>query len=591
MSNRFINPRDQFLDPTPSPYAGGLLYFYETGSVTPADTFSDSDLSTANTNPVVLNSAGRLPNSVFMDPNVTYKVVLKDSDGVTIWTEDPVSDPAANVTAAFQVYAGDPNGNLAGSAGTPGGSGSSVAWDITNNLLYVCTTTGNASTAVWTQIGAALAGAIQKTGIISPTALASDQNDYSPTGNSTASIIRQDASANVVITGLAGGVVGAQKTYINTSADKTQTLADEAFNTSSAAANRFAFGGNSIILYPGQSIELIYDATTSRWRQEGTHPMLPMPSPGGRLTLESGVPVSTSDQTSKTTIYYTPYLHGYVPLYNGNNWYVAPFSELSQTLADTTKSPAAAAVNTLYDLFVWNDAGTLRLSRGPAWSNSGAGTSARGTGAGTTELERLHGVWVNKNAITNGPAAQRGVYVGTIATNGTGANGQMAMMFNPTAAAGGTNNRLDVFNAYNRVKFTSQSRDNTNFWAYTTATIRAANGSNLNRVTAVFGLNEDAVTSRYCVHTYNTVSAGNIARAGVGRDSTSAFDGCPGSLESGLTAGGQLTIGFDSGLPPGLGSHYFQALEWAAASGTMQWYGDNGAPTLQQMALTVEAMM
>lgn len=585
MSNRFINPRDQFLDPTPSPYAGGLLYFYETGSVTPADTFSDSDLSTANTNPVVLNSAGRLPNSVFMDPNVTYKVVLKDSDGVTIWTEDPVSDPAANVTAAFQVYAGDPNGNLAGSAGTPGGSGSSVAWDITNNLLYVCTTTGNASTAVWTQIGATLAGAIQKTGIISPTALASDQNDYSPTGNSTASIIRQDASANVVITGLAGGVVGAQKTYINTSADKTQTLADGAFNTSSAAANRFAFGGNSIILYPGQSIELIYDATTSRWRQEGTHPMLPMPSPGGRLTLESGVPVSTSDQIDKTTIYYTPYMHGFVPLYNGSNWYVAPFSELSQTLADDTKSPLAAATNTLYDMFVWNDAGTLRLSRGPAWSSS----TSRGTGAGTTELERVNGIYVNKVAITNGPAAQRGLYVGTIATDGSGANGELNMMFRPTAAAGGSANRLDVWNMYHRVAVTSLCRDSTNTWTYSTATTRSANNSASNRVTAVFGLSEDAVRSRYSAPVTSTTS-NSMARVGVGRDSTTGFDGVPGQIATQSGSSGFQVIGHDSGQPAGIGSHYFQALE-RAELGTVTWYGDDNAPTITQMALTVEAVM
>ena len=32
--------------------------------------------------------------------------------------------------------------------------------------------------------------------------------------------------------------------------------------------------------------------------------------------------------------------------------------------------------------------------------NSAAGTSARGSGAGTTELELFEGKWVNKNSIT-----------------------------------------------------------------------------------------------------------------------------------------------------------------------------------------------
>ena len=43
-------------------------------------------------------------------------------------------------------------------------------------------------------------------------------------------------------------------------------------------------------------------------------------TPGGRLTLESGVPVSTSDQTAKTTVYYTPYVHNVINLWDGADW-------------------------------------------------------------------------------------------------------------------------------------------------------------------------------------------------------------------------------------------------------------------------------
>ena len=48
-------------------------------------------------------------------------------------------------------FAGDPNGNL---AGTQYG----LCWDTANEILYVCTTTGNASTAVWTPVTAATPG-------------------------------------------------------------------------------------------------------------------------------------------------------------------------------------------------------------------------------------------------------------------------------------------------------------------------------------------------------------------------------------------------------------------------------------------------
>lgn len=46
------------------------------------------------------------------------------------------------------VYAGNPNGNL---AGVQGGNGvtPSIVWDTSDNLFWVCTTTGSDSTAVW----------------------------------------------------------------------------------------------------------------------------------------------------------------------------------------------------------------------------------------------------------------------------------------------------------------------------------------------------------------------------------------------------------------------------------------------------------
>jgi hypothetical protein len=54
---------------------------------------------------------------------------------------------------AFQAYAGNPNGHVAGSAGSAGSTFPSVVFDITNNIWWVCTTTGTTSTAGWTEIG------------------------------------------------------------------------------------------------------------------------------------------------------------------------------------------------------------------------------------------------------------------------------------------------------------------------------------------------------------------------------------------------------------------------------------------------------
>lgn len=103
-ANRFQNPNEQFLDATGQPYSGGFLYFYSSGTSTPLATYSDSGLSIANTNPIVLDSAGRA-GSIFLQAQL-YKVVLKDSSGVQIWTEDPVSDPIYNLISGTTTFVG-----------------------------------------------------------------------------------------------------------------------------------------------------------------------------------------------------------------------------------------------------------------------------------------------------------------------------------------------------------------------------------------------------------------------------------------------------------------------------------------------------
>ncbi len=57
----------------------------------------------------------------------------------------------------MQTYAGNPNGFVAGNAGVPGLSAPSLVWDATDTVLWACTTSGTASTAVWTEIGSSTA--------------------------------------------------------------------------------------------------------------------------------------------------------------------------------------------------------------------------------------------------------------------------------------------------------------------------------------------------------------------------------------------------------------------------------------------------
>lgn len=119
-------------------------------------------------------------------------------------------------------------------------------------------------------------------------------------------------------------------------------------------------------------------------------------APTGRLTLETGVPVSSTDQTGKATIYYTPAGVGRAryPVYDGTNWTEKTFTELSNdTTASATNNAGAAAAGPyqIQDCFVWNNAGTNRLTRGPKWTASLTATMTIATPCVVTWT--AHGLW------------------------------------------------------------------------------------------------------------------------------------------------------------------------------------------------------
>lgn len=99
-------PFQQFFDADGDPLNGGLIYTYSAGTDTPKATFTDQGGLTAQTNPIVLDSAGRAV--WFIDGS--YKYVIKDSLGNTIRTVDNVTSfqtLAASADAFFQSFSGD----------------------------------------------------------------------------------------------------------------------------------------------------------------------------------------------------------------------------------------------------------------------------------------------------------------------------------------------------------------------------------------------------------------------------------------------------------------------------------------------------
>ncbi|AMV20399.1 hypothetical protein [Planctomyces sp. SH-PL14] len=134
----------------------------------------------------------------------------------------------------------------------------------------------------------------------------------------------------------------------------------------------------------------------------------PTPFLCGRLTLETGVPISTADQAAKSTVYLTPWRGNVVSIYNGTLWVPYAFAELSRSLSGLTSGKN-------YDVFAYDSGGAPVIDLAPAWTNDTTRSAA---------VSLLNGIWVNTSSFTpvmagGTVAANRGTLLGTIRTTGT----------------------------------------------------------------------------------------------------------------------------------------------------------------------------
>jgi hypothetical protein len=93
----------QFFNDSGVPLAGGLIYSYAAGTTTPKTTYTSSAGNIAHTNPIILNSAGRVPGGEIWITSGAYKFVLATSANVTIATYDNVTSIVgeSNLVANF----------------------------------------------------------------------------------------------------------------------------------------------------------------------------------------------------------------------------------------------------------------------------------------------------------------------------------------------------------------------------------------------------------------------------------------------------------------------------------------------------------
>lgn len=273
-----------------------------------------------------------------------------------------------------------------------------------------------------------------------------------------------------------------------------------------------------------------------------------------RLTLTTGTPAPTVDVATATTIYFTNYTGELVSIPDGTNWQLYRVtSELSLALGTLTSGKN-------YDVFLWNNSGTLTLAIGTAWSSN----TARVSGS-AGEIEQYNGWWTNKYA-EGSMGARRGRLLGTFRTIST----------TQTIDSCAGRKRF-LCNAQNRVPRPVLAADTTDSWTYTTNTLRQANAAATNQVEYVETLAGFPVEATVFAQCFNATACRALVDIGV--DSTTA-----GSAQL-LNGGGSLPLNSFQGLQakylgfPGIGYHYLAWLEQSQATGTMNWYGDDGSGT------------
>lgn len=278
-------------------------------------------------------------------------------------------------------------------------------------------------------------------------------------------------------------------------------------------------------------------------------------SPGGRLTLTSGVPVTTADVTGAATLFYTEHEHAFLPLFDGRRF--AP-TELPYRTGTTSRelalSLAGVSSGSLYDVFAKIDSGRARLFLGPTWSSTTARAAA---------IARLLGRWTLA-------ADPRALYLGTVYGSGAG-------------TVDDAHGSRFVWNACNRVRRGSATKETTDSWATsgTNSTWAAVNGgAAVWKHSYVLGLDECLLEAIATV--VMAPAAGPIYPSlAVALDGTTP-DRSQSNFAYYADGSSSPVTAFFSAYP-GIGLHYAQAVETTSTVGAASSYGDNGggAPLLQ----------
>jgi hypothetical protein len=263
-----------------------------------------------------------------------------------------------------------------------------------------------------------------------------------------------------------------------------------------------------------------------------------------RLTLTTGVPVTTDDVIGASTIYLTRYRGAHVALWDGSAWglHEVPSGDVSLVLSGLTAGK-------VYDVFLRDAAGTLTLSLSAAWSDGTTRTNALAVRDGVRVLASDHG----KRLV--------GTFVATDTDKTTDAGYTVP-------AQRLVRNEAHPVQRAARVYVAAEAR------TYTTQEWRVWD-NDANVVVQLLAHPSLPIRADVGVTTQSTMNIG-ARKAGVGVDSLSdlAFGASDMAMQPAANAFGIAQSRLQTVLTEGY--HYLAPLEWALATGTCTWYGGVG---------------
>lgn len=489
----------------------GKLCSYLTGTVTPANTYTTSALSVANSNPVILDSAGR--HAVFLTPGVTYTFILMTpgtdqtcNTGSVLWTANGIG--AVPTSSA--------NLDVLGTAGEAITAGQCV---------YLSDGSGAKTAGQWFKCDSG--------------------NTYSSTTPSVGMAPNSITISTVGTVRLAGQVTGlssltvGQPYFITTGGSITATAPLNKRKLGDAdSTSSLILSGNPRPITPtagtlGQVITSTGATTDPTFQGIGFVNDF-------RLSLTTATCETTADVTAATTLYWTPC--------DGNRITVFNSSSLPETCTTAELSIAIPATTSqMYDVWVYDSsfgtcAMTLELL---AWSSDTARATA---------IARVSGRWTKTGDPTR-------LYLGSIRT--TAVSGQTEDSFA----------KRYIWNYYNRKVRGLRVTDATGTWQYN-GVLRQARATATNQLDVVIGVAEVLVHAEVHSSTRNA-NIPIAAYVSIGYDSTTTTTaGTFVTYAQSAVANIEFNPLAVLDHFPAVGRHVYVWLEQSDGA-TQTWYGTN----------------